>query len=180
MIKHAAMIALALLGGCAGAAAQAPAQVSQANPEPLPDPLKVCDNKPVYMVVAGETLDRSRMLAYGKAIADSGIYATLHGYYVNAARPLAVFEGNVSPGYVTLIVRFPCLAHAHAFWYSETYQNTILPLRLDPSAGDYTVTVYAEADLPPYMAGKVGEGDYTKRDYAPADIAAVPQVDAAP
>lgn len=124
---------------------------------------EACDARPVYMVVAGPTHDRARMQAYAKAIADSGLYAHLGGYYVNVPRPLAVFEGTPPPNLSTLIVRFPCLANARAFWNSKTYQEAIKPLRLDPSAGDYVVTVYPEAALPPHMAGKVGDGAYTGR-----------------
>ena len=40
-----------------------------AAPPPLP-PQSTCD-QPVYMVIAGPTHDRARMMAYGKAIADS-------------------------------------------------------------------------------------------------------------
>ena len=46
------------------------------------------------------------------------------------------------------------------FWYDEFYQTEIKPMRLNPSAGDYVVTLYNEADLPPYMAGKVGDNAY--------------------
>lgn len=149
-------LALALLAGAA--------------PEALN--LSVCDNKPVYMVVAGPTHDRARMQAYAKAIAESGIYAKLGGYYVNAPYPLATFEGTQPANYATLIVRFPCLANARAFWYSKVYQETIKPLRLNPSAGDYTVTVYPEAALAPYMTGKVESGRYS----GTFDPATVPQV----
>jgi uncharacterized protein (DUF1330 family) len=136
----------------------------------------VCDNKPVYMVVNGLSLDRNRMMAYGKAIQDSGLYATLHGYYINTARPIAVFEGNVPPNYVTLIVRFPCLAHARSFWYSKTYQENILPMRLNPSAGDYSVTVYAEAELPAYMKGKAKPPVYKKK-FSREAVSAIPRID---
>ena len=33
-------------------------------------------------------------------------------------------------------------------------------MRLNPSAGDCVVTLYNEADLPPYMAGKGGDNAY--------------------
>lgn len=158
------MIALALL---AAATAATPAA-----PPAAPAAPGVCDNKPVYMVVAGPTHDRARMMAYGKAIQESGIYAKLGGYYVNGARPIAVFEGTPPPNLTTLIVRFPCLANAKAFWNSKVYQETILPLRLNPSAGDYTVTVYPEAAIAPYMTGKVGDGAYT----GTFDAAGIPQV----
>lgn len=125
-------------------------------------PAPPCD-KPVYMVVAGPTHDRARMQAYAKAIFDSGLYQKLGGYYINAPVPLATFEGEVPPNQATLIVRFPCLANARAFWFSKEYQEKIKPLRLNPSAGDYTVTVYAEIPVRPDMAGKVGKAAYRAR-----------------
>lgn len=135
---------------------------------PAPPP---CD-QPVYMVVAGPTHDRTRMQAYAKAIFASGLYQQLGGYYVNAPVPVAVFEGSPPPTQATLIVRFPCLANARAFWFSKAYQEGIKPLRLNPSAGDYTVTVYAEIPLRADLAGKVGTADYR----APFDAAGVEQV----
>jgi uncharacterized protein (DUF1330 family) len=119
-----------------------------------------CDNKPVYMVVAGPTHDRARMQAYAKAIGDSQLYQKLGGYYVNAPLPLATFEGQPDNGHATLIVRFPCLANAKAFWYSKVYQEKIKPLRLNPSAGNYLVTVYPEIPLRSDLAGKVGDNSY--------------------
>ena len=135
--------------------------------------LPACDNKPVLMVVSGPTHDRARMLAYGKAIADSGLYRRLGGYYVNAPRPIAVFEGAPPPNLTTLIVRFPCLANAQAFWNAKEYQERIKPLRLSPSAGDYTVTVYPELPVSEDMANKVGENGYK----AAFDAKTVPQVE---
>lgn len=129
----------------------------QAAPElPAAEP---CD-KPVYMVVEGRTIDRARMMAYGKALAESEIYQRLGGYYITLPQPVAVFEGDVPKDYVNLTVRFPCLANARAFWNSRVYQETILPLRQNPAAGDYTVTVYAEAPLRADMAGRVEAGRF--------------------
>jgi uncharacterized protein (DUF1330 family) len=130
----------------------APAATPPAAPEP-------CD-KPVYMVVEGRTIDRARMMAYGKALAQSEIYQRLGGYYITLPQPVAVFEGDVPKDYVNLTVRFPCLANARAFWNSRVYQETILPLRQNPSAGDYTVTVYAEAPLRADMIGRVEAGRF--------------------
>lgn len=101
------------------------------------------------------------MAAYGKAIADSKLYEKLGGYYINIPRPLATFEGTPPAGYTVLMVRFPCLANAQAFWNSKEYQERIKPLRLGPSAGDYVVTVYPEAPLRSDLAGKVGDNGYT-------------------
>lgn len=128
--------------------------------ELAPPSQSTCD-APVYMVVEGRTLDRDRMIAYARAIAASEIYQKLGGYYVTVPRPLAVFEGEVPPDYVNLTVRFPCIENARAFWYSRVYQEEILPLRQNPSAGDYTVTVYAEAPLRDDMVGKVDEGRFS-------------------
>ena len=130
-------------------------------PPPAPPP-RVCDNHPVLMVVAGPTRDRARMIRYAKAIADSGIYQKLGAYYLNTPQTLATFEGEPPAGYTTLIVRFPCLANAEAFWHSKVYQETIVPLRRNPSAGDYIVTVYAEAPVRADMAGKVGDDAYRR------------------
>ena len=86
-----------------------------------------CD-APVIMVVAGPTRDRARMLAYGQAIADSKLYQQLGGYYLNAPRAVDRFEGEPPPGYTTLMVRFPCLENARAFWHSEaTFPGVSLP-----------------------------------------------------
>ena len=122
-------------------------------------PAEAC-NAPVIMVVAGPTRDRARMMAYAKAIADSKLYEKLGGYYINVPRAVATFEGNPPEGHTTLMVRFPCLANAQAFWNSRTYQEEILPIRQNPSAGDYIVTVYPEAPLRADMAGKVGDNSY--------------------
>lgn len=123
-----------------------------------------CDGKPVLMVIRGLIHDRERVRRYGAAIRDSGLYATLGGYYINVPRPLATFEGAPPPNDSVLIVRFPCLAHARAFWHSKAYQENIIPLRRDPSAGDFTVTVYPELAPPAYMAGRVAAGGYEPVD----------------
>jgi hypothetical protein len=52
------------------------------------------------------------------------------------------------------------LANAKAFWYSKVYQEKIKPLRLNPSAGNYLVTVYPEIPLRSDLAGKVGDNSY--------------------
>ncbi len=127
---------------------------------PAENAVDLCDNKPVLMVVSGPTHDRDRMIAYGKAIADSGLYKKLGGYYLNSPRPLTVFEGSPPPTTSLLIVRFPCLANAKAFWYSKEYQEKIKLMRLNPSAGDYIVTVYPEIPVREDMVGKVGDNGY--------------------
>jgi len=117
-------------------------------------------NQPVYMVVSGQTHDSKRMQNYAQAIFKSGLYQKLGGYYINNVAPVAVMEGKPEKNHATLIVRFPCLANAQAFWYSKEYQENIKPLRLNPSAGDYTVFVFPEVNVRADMVGKVGDGAY--------------------
>ncbi|MEM7779418.1 MAG: DUF1330 domain-containing protein [Pseudomonadota bacterium] len=134
-----------------------------------PPPASTCDS-PVYMVIEGRTLDRARMGQYAAAIAASEIYQKLGGYYVNVPRPLEVYEGDVEADYVNLTVRFPCIENARAFWNSKVYQEEIIGIRQEPtSAGDYTVTIYAEAPLREDLVGKVGDARFT-HDFSDPDV----------
>ena len=120
-----------------------------------------CDSeKPVIMLVAGRTLDAERMRDYAIALGSSDLYPNARGYYLNIPRPVRVLEGEPDANDVALMVRFPSECSAVNFWYDDFYQTEIKPMRLNPSAGDYVVTLYNEADLPPYMAGKVGDNAY--------------------
>ena len=147
---------------------QAAGIVAGAAPSP---PQSTC-GAPVYMVIEGRTLDRARMMAYGQAIAQSDLYQTLGGYYVTIPRPIEVFKGEVPPDYVNLTVRFPCIANARVFWNSRTYRETILPIRQNSSAGDYTVSIYAEAPLREDMVGRVGDNRFIA-DFSDPDITQV-------
>ena len=120
-----------------------------------------CDSeKPVIMLVAGRTLDAERMRDYAIALGSSDLYPPARGYYLTSPRPVRVLEGEPDADDVALMVRFPSECSAVNFWYDDFYQAEIKPMRLNPSAGDYVVTLYNEADLPPYMAGKVGDNAY--------------------
>lgn len=158
-----------------------PAQAQPAPPIAAPtasipalDP-KVCDGKPVIMVVRGMLKDRARLAEYAAAIRASGLYPILGGYYLNVPRAVAVFEGTPDPNDSIIMARFPCLAHARAFWYSIAYQETVKPKRLNPSAGDFLVTVYPELPIPEHMAGRVQPPVYTPSP-GPEIAAAVPMV----
>lgn len=157
--------------GAAQGAAQSAAQSARTQAPPQ----TTCD-QPVMMVITGLTLDRERMGRYGRAIAESKIYEKLGGYYLNIPRTLEVFEGTQDTRATTLTVRFPCLANARAFWYSKTYQETILPLRQNPSAGDYSVRVYPEAPLRKDMVGQVGDATYSA-EFPAGDIEQVEQAE---
>jgi len=120
-----------------------------------------CDNHtPVIMVVAGRTLDRAQMGKYAQALAQSGLYPKARGYYLNNPRPIRHLEGNPHADDVALMVRFPSECAALTFWNSDEYQNNVKPLRLNPRAGDYIVTLYAETEVPSYMAGLLADNAY--------------------
>ncbi|MEY2885109.1 MAG: hypothetical protein RL490_2833 [Pseudomonadota bacterium] len=135
----------------------------------------VCDGKPVIMLVSGLVHDRDRILRYGEAIRASGLYEKLGGYYIASPRSIATFEGSPPPNQSVLMVRFPCYAHARRFWYSEIYQKQLVPLRQNPSAGDFTVTIYPEIPPPPAVAAQLNPGGY-KAVPSPDVAASIPVV----
>jgi len=106
-------------------------------------------NKPVRMVVFGEIHDREAFAAYPRAIFASGLYEQVQGYYEAITPALEVFEGEPPPGRGVVISRFPCLEAAREFWYSDTYQNEILPLR--EGAADFEVLVLPGLPVPDYI-----------------------------
>ena len=163
------MRAMILLPMLLGAAPQVPSPTAALPP---PDP-KRCDNRPVVMIVEGQIRDAKRLADYAQAIRESGLYQQLGGYYLVAPRPVAVFEGSPPADRSMLAVRFPCLAYARAFWNSHTYRDELLPLRSNPSAGDFTVTVHLELALPDYMKGRVAEPTYGAHAGSMAGIAQV-------
>lgn len=165
---------LLLLVALPARAQSPPAIAAPAAATPALDP-KVCDGKPVIMVIRGVLKDRARLAHYAAAIRASGLYPILGGYYLNVPRTVAVFEGTPDPNESIIMARFPCFAHARAFWYSKAYQETVKPNRLNPSAGDFVVTVYPELPIPEHMSGRVQPPHYTPSP-GPDVAAGVPQV----
>lgn len=134
----AALMSLGLLAGCATSTTQASTPATGAMSAEAP-----CSaDKPALMIISGRTLDRARMAEYTRVLTESGLYAQTGGVYLNSPRPSRTFEGAPPHDFVTLVVRFPTECAAIAFWTSDIYQNRIKPLRENPSAGDYLVTVY--------------------------------------
>jgi uncharacterized protein (DUF1330 family) len=105
--------------------------------------------QPVRMLVYGDIFDRSKFGAYGRAIAESQLYPETGGYYEAISPPLEVFEGDPPDTRGVIIVRFPCIEAAREFWYSETYQEQIRPLRKD--IAEFEVTVLRVPPLPDYI-----------------------------
>ena len=96
----------------------------------------------VYMVISGQTRDRQRMAEYSTALLASGLYPRVGGHYINQPRPFSVLEGSPPTDHVTLVVRFPSERALREFWFSTTYQEQILPLRLNPPAADFVVAAH--------------------------------------
>jgi uncharacterized protein (DUF1330 family) len=97
-------------------------------------------DKPVYMLVVGQVEDRDKMGAYQGALMESGLYPQHEGHYVAFGKPVEMFEGDWPENQGQVIARFPSLAQARAFWYSEEYQKRIKPLR--HGAGTFNVSVF--------------------------------------
>ena len=106
-------------------------------------------NEPVRMVVFGTIEDRQAFGAYARAIEESGLYPKVKGYYEAITPALEVFEGDPPDERAVVIVRFPCLEAAREFWYSETYQNDILPIRQNIS--DFEVLLLPALPVPDYI-----------------------------
>jgi uncharacterized protein (DUF1330 family) len=102
--------------------------------------------KPVLMLVQGRITAFGGMGEYARKLRDTGIYPSVGGYYVASGRPVDIFEGAYPDDQTFIVARFPCLAKARAFWYSELYQREILPLRA--GAGTFSVSVYEEQPRP--------------------------------
>lgn len=102
--------------------------------------------RPVRMLVYGSIDDRKRLGVYGRAIAESGLYRDNGGYYEAVTPPLEVFEGKPPASRGVIIARFPCLAAAQRFWYSDVYQNEIRPLR--DGIAEFEVIVLPVPPLP--------------------------------
>lgn len=152
------------------AAASPVASPAAATPQPDPDR---CDNRPVIMVVEGHLRDAARLAVYAEAIRVSGLFQRLGAYYLINPRPVAVFEGSAPPERSILAVRFPCFAFARAFWNARLYREQIVPLRSNPSAGEFTVTVHLELPIPAYMAGRITARGYVRGTGSAKGIAQV-------
>lgn len=103
---------------------------------------------PVRMLVFGEVFDRAKLGAYGRALAESGLYPGVNGYYEAVTPALEVFEGSPPQGRGVVIARFPCLEKAREFWYSDTYAEI---RKLREGAAEFEVLVLPVPALPAYL-----------------------------
>ena len=95
--------------------------------------------RPAYLLVTATVTDRTRMAAYSKALADSGLYAKHGGRYLFVGPPGRPVE-DWPAGQSAVLAAFPSRATAEAFWFSETYQNDLKPLR--DGAGNFQVAIF--------------------------------------
>lgn len=115
--------------------------------------------QPVLMVVRGTITDSARMREYAQALQAAELYPATSGYYLHIGPPVEVFEGEYPDNAFTVIARFPCLAHAQAFWYSDTYRELV---KLRENAAEVLVTVYRELDPPDFMEGRLEGGRFVE------------------
>ena len=95
--------------------------------------------RPAYLLVTARVTDRTKMAAYAKALADSGLYAAHGGSYRFVGAPTNPVE-NWPVGTSVVLAEFPSRAAAEAFWFSATYQTNIKPLRDD--AGEFSIAIF--------------------------------------
>ena len=87
------------------------------------------DKKAAYMVVVADVIDGEKMGQYQAKLMESGLYPANGGTYTFKGRPIEIFEGEWADNRAVLVARFPSADDARNFWYSDTYQNDVKPLR---------------------------------------------------
>lgn len=100
-----------------------------------------CD-RPAYLVVAIDDLDRSKSAAYGEALRRTQIVPRHGGRYVAVGTPALVLEGEWPANRSFVLEKYPCLEMIRTFWYSTAYQQEIMPLRA--GSGRYGVFAFEE------------------------------------
>lgn len=140
MARAALLLALGLAAlPFPAAAVDAAGQASRA---PLPERPAPCD-KPAYLVVVATSVaDPVKTRQYAEALRASGLYPQLGGFYVAVGRSPEVLEGTMFGQSPIVIAKFPCREAIQRFWYSDTYQKEILPLR--EGAGTFEVAIFEE------------------------------------
>lgn len=88
-------------------------------------------DQPAYMLVLGQVSDREKLGAYSALIWP--MYRQRGGYYLGLATAdnvrSAINDNRDAPSIV--IARWPNLAAARDFWFSDDYQSKAIPLRAD-------------------------------------------------
>ena len=137
-MRPAFLIALTM-SAAAPVAAQTQTTVPGTAPTEAPAAADKCD-RPVYLVVMIDHLDRTKSKAYGEGLRSSGIVKRNGGEYKVVGAPLMTLEGDWPKDRSFLIEQYPCYAAFKAMWFSDEYQNKLKPLRA--GSGTYTITVF--------------------------------------
>jgi uncharacterized protein (DUF1330 family) len=96
---------------------------------------------PTYLVVTATITDPAPMIAYQKALAESGLYAAHGGRYLIRGRAAVDLENW--DGRAVVVSMFPDRAAAEAFWHSDVYQRVVKPLR--EKAGSFHIALFDAA-----------------------------------
>jgi uncharacterized protein (DUF1330 family) len=99
------------------------------------------EERPHYLVVTATVTEPEKMRAYNAKLAETGLYAAHGGRYVLIGRPVETLENW--DGRAVVVAEFPSRAAAEAFWWSDTYQRLVKPLR--EGAGTFHVAIFAGA-----------------------------------
>lgn len=126
-----------------------------------------CD-EPVLLVLSGPLSDATRMDAYSRAFAGSGLYQQLGGYVLNGPKATDALAGGSAVSFQS-VLRFPCRANALAFWNSKLQQDQFTLLRGTAQPTDIAVAIYPELPLREDLVGKVGDNSYSAAFSAAAE-----------
>ena len=118
----------------------APAGAPAATAQPAAAAAEAKCDRPVFLVVSVDHLDRTKSKAYAEGLRNSGIVRRNGGRYRVAGAPLLTLEGAWPADRGFVIEQYPCRAAFEAMWYSDEYQHRLKPLR--DNSGDYTITLF--------------------------------------
>jgi len=137
-----ALVSGQLPAGTMAALAQAPAAAPAAAPQVAAVPLPAGCDRPAYLLVTVDNLDRTKSKPYGEALFKSKIVRRHGGTYLAVGAPGKVLEGTWPAERSLVLEKYPCKEMIETFWYSDEYQKDIKPLR--EGSGTYNVAVYEE------------------------------------
>lgn len=124
-----------------GALVTAAAPQASAPDTQVPNRAEGCE-KPAYLVVVATITDPGKARGYLDALRAAGLYPLHAGFHITSGKSANVLEGEMFKSRPIVVAKFPCVEAARQFWYSDTYQKNVLPLRV--GAGTFDVAIFEE------------------------------------